>query len=52
MAYKLIILYRLYIPSYSLVTFTEYPYVNNTVAVWANLCVWALSASVFVRLVD
>ena len=27
MAYKVIILYRLYMPSYVLGTFTEYPYV-------------------------
>ena len=27
MAYKVIILYRLYMPSYLLGTFTEYPYV-------------------------
>ena len=29
MAYKVIILYRLYMPSYFLGTFTEYPYVKN-----------------------
>ena len=29
MAYKVIILYRLYMPSYVLGTFTEYPYYNN-----------------------
>ena len=28
MAYKVIILYRLYMPSYFLGTFTEYPYDN------------------------
>ena len=28
MAYKVIILYRLYMPSYFLETFTEYPFVN------------------------
>ena len=28
MAYKVIILYRLYMPSYFLGTFTEYPYVK------------------------
>ena len=28
MAYKVIILYRLYMPSYFLGTFTEYPYVG------------------------
>ena len=27
MAYKVIILYRLYMPSYFLGTFTEYPYI-------------------------
>ena len=30
MAYKVIILYRLYMPSYVLGTFTEYPYINHT----------------------
>ena len=29
MAYKVIILYRLYMPSYVLGTFTEYPYVQK-----------------------
>ena len=29
MAYKVIILYRLYMPSYFLGTFTEYPYGNR-----------------------
>ena len=29
MAYKVIILYRLYMPSYFLGTFTEYPYLGN-----------------------
>ena len=29
MAYKVIILYRLYMPSYVLGTFTEYPYKNQ-----------------------
>ncbi len=29
MAYKVIILYRLYMPSYVLGTFTEYPYING-----------------------
>ena len=29
MAYKVIILYRLYMPSYFLGTFTEYPYKNK-----------------------
>ena len=29
MAYKVIILYQLYMPSYFLGTFTEYPYSNN-----------------------
>ena len=32
MAYKVIILYRLYMPSYFLGTFTEYPYIMR------NLC--------------
>ena len=29
MAYKVIILYRLYMPSYFLGTFTEYPYIYS-----------------------
>ena len=29
MAYKVIILYRLYMPSYVLGTFTEYPYIKQ-----------------------
>ena len=29
MAYKVIILYRLYMPSYFLGTFTEYPYITH-----------------------
>ena len=29
MAYKVIILYRLYMPSYVLETFTEYPFVSS-----------------------
>ncbi len=29
MAYKVIILYQLYMPSYFLGTFTEYPYAGN-----------------------
>ena len=31
MAYKVIILYRLYMPSYFLGTFTEYPYDNGSI---------------------
>ena len=31
MAYKVIILYQLYMPSYFLGTFTEYPYVNHII---------------------
>ena len=31
MAYKVIILYRLYMPSYVLGTFTEYPYTGLSV---------------------
>ena len=33
MAYKVIILYRLYMPSYFLGTFTEYPYILQFVLV-------------------
>ena len=32
MAYKVIILYQLYMPSYFLGTFTEYPYINDAQA--------------------
>ena len=32
MAYKVIILYQLYMPSYFLGTFTEYPYLYTTSA--------------------
>ena len=39
MAYKVIILYQLYMPSYFLGTFTEYPYVNLYNLWWKNfLC--------------
>ena len=31
MAYKVIILYRLYMPSYFLGTFTEYPFIADTI---------------------
>ena len=31
MAYKVIILYQLYMPSYFLGTFTEYPYIADAV---------------------
>ena len=31
MAYKVIILYQLYMPSYFLGTFTEYPYVTMAI---------------------
>ena len=31
MAYKVIILYQLYMPSYFLGTFTEYPYINGDI---------------------
>ena len=31
MAYKVIILYRLYMPSYFLGTFTEYPYIMSVI---------------------
>ena len=33
MAYKVIILYQLYMPSYFLGTFTEYPYSNNRIKI-------------------
>lgn len=34
MAYKVIILYRLYMPSYFLGTFTEYPYKKSGEGRW------------------
>lgn len=34
MAYKVIILYQLYMPSYFLGTFTEYPFFNENVRVY------------------
>lgn len=34
MAYKVIILYRLYMPSYVLGTFTEYPFVIVQMKQW------------------
>lgn len=40
MAYKVIILYRLYMPSYFLGTFTEYPYV--TILNWNHSCRYKL----------
>ena len=39
MAYKVIILYQLYMPSYFLGTFTEYPYFNTSLyfEIWVIL---------------
>ena len=34
MAYKVIILYRLYMPSYFLGTFTEYPFLAESALQW------------------
>ena len=42
MAYKVIILYRLYMPSYFLGTFTEYPQ-KESVAKHASACLRRLS---------
>jgi len=39
MAYKVIILYRLYMPSYFLGTFTEYPY-KELLQIWMVSDVW------------
>ena len=41
MAYKVIILYRLYMPSYFLGTFTEYPYLSATFA--GNECFFSIA---------
>ena len=38
MAYKVIILYRLYMPSYVLGTFTEYPFLQRIYIVLNKLC--------------
>ena len=38
MAYKVIILYRLYMPSYFLGTFTEYPFLQRIYIVLSKLC--------------
>ena len=39
MAYKVIILYRLYMPSYFLGTFTEYPYVKKYILLHKLRCI-------------
>ncbi len=39
MAYKVIILYRLYMPPYFLGTFTEYPYIDRKIVGIPLLCV-------------
>ena len=36
MAYKVIILYQLYMPSYFLGTFTEYPYVGLFFSIYSD----------------
>ena len=49
MAYKVIILYQLYMPSYFLGTFTEYPYLKADVAIcWTTeyiylVCMFSLT---------
>ena len=43
MAYKVIILYQLYMPSYFLGTFTEYPYNKN----WGKLSLEYLSYNLY-----
>ena len=40
MAYKVIILYQLYMPSYFLGTFTEYPYNNKEELCTKALCTY------------
>ena len=39
MAYKVIILYRLYMPSYFLGTFTEYPFVISSALLLAQVAI-------------
>ena len=38
MAYKVIILYQLYMPSYFLGTFTEYPFLNARYNLGHKIC--------------
>ncbi len=42
MAYKVIILYQLYMPSYFLGTFTEYPFLNRPAAFQSGLAVFSV----------
>ena len=41
MAYKVIILYQLYMPSYFLGTFTEYPYLGKNILIGPNVQLYA-----------
>ena len=53
MAYKVIILYRLYMPSYFLGTFTEYPYTVHLKVIWAvdlKCCSQGLQIEIFFHL--
>ena len=43
MAYKVIILYRLYMPSYVLGTFTEYPYFRKNISIFLFLLFTSLT---------
>ena len=47
MAYKVIILYRLYMPPYFLGTFTEYPFVNERYLVLALLNLYFSSLNLY-----
>ena len=49
MAYKVIILYRLYMPSYFLGTFTEYPYINSIMMIGLNSLVDSLYRSIHLK---
>ena len=45
MAYKVIILYRLYMPSYFLGTFTEYPYIETAGPFYKNLPFYVINSN-------
>ena len=49
MAYKVIILYQLYMPSYFLGTFTEYPYVMQSEKEWFLKWMVVKTISVLIR---
>ena len=48
MAYKVIILYQLYMPSYFLGTFTEYPYIITSVSA-SDMCTYLKGGNEYVN---